>query len=277
MPLARCCRVASGEATGADDARVLEIALAPSPVAGRKIDERRRALFVGAAEVGQHVDRVSGAQHEPRLDEIVAENVAAKRWSARQVRQSAMISERARADDRVMSPVVSIMPHPGAQARGDDRAGDPGGELLEAREHRVAVHDERQTLNDAGVGVRLHRRRQAHDRLPRHQAIGVKHDHVRVVAAPMADEIGNVARLAAQILPPSPIIEVGLRQPRAHRQKRALFRYPDVGVGGVGDEEEVECIGLPGALDVLEDGLHGAEHARGRLVVDRHHDRCSLT
>ena len=70
------------EAPGADDARVLEIALAPSPVAGRKIDERGRALFVGAAEVGQHVDRVAGAKHEPGLDEIVAEDVSAERRSA---------------------------------------------------------------------------------------------------------------------------------------------------------------------------------------------------
>ena len=111
------------EATGADDARVLQIALAPSTVAGREIDERGRALFVGAAEAGQHVDGVSGAKHEPRLDEIVAENVAAERWSARQVRQAAMIGERARADDRIVAPVVAVASHPGAQARGHDRAG----------------------------------------------------------------------------------------------------------------------------------------------------------
>jgi len=176
-----------------------------------------------------------------------------------------------------MAPVIALMSHPGAQASGDDWAGDPGGELLEAREHRVAVDDERQALDDAGVGVRLHRRRQAHDRFPRHQAIGVKHDHVRVMAAPMGDEIGDVAGLAAPVLAPSPIIEAGLRQSRAHRQKRALLGDPDVGVSGVGDEEKVERMRLAGAFDVLEDGLHGAEHARRRLVVDRHHDRRSLT
>ena len=117
--------------------------------------------------------------------------------SAGQVRQSAMIGERARADDRVMAPVIAVMSHPGAQARGDDRAGDPGGELLQAREHRVAVDDQRQALDDAGVGVRLHRRRQTDDRFARHQAVGVEHDHVRVMAAPMGDEIGDVAGLAA--------------------------------------------------------------------------------
>src|SRR6202034_3968821 len=104
-------------APGADDAGMLEIALAPSPVAGRKIDERRRALLVGAAKVRQHVDGVPGAKHESRLDEIVAENVAAERRSARQVRQSAMVGESARADDRVMAPVVAVMSHPCAQPR----------------------------------------------------------------------------------------------------------------------------------------------------------------
>src|ERR1700722_11060778 len=100
-----------------------------------------------------------------------------------------MVGERARADDRIMAPVVALMSHPAAQARGDDRAGDPGRELLQAREHRVAVDDERQTLDDSGVWVRLHRRRQAYDRFPGHQTIGVKYDHVRVMAAPMGDEI----------------------------------------------------------------------------------------
>src|SRR3984957_14064676 len=96
-----------GEASGADDARVLKIALTPSPVAGCKIDQRRRALFVRAAEAGQHINGVTGAKHEPRLDEIVAENVAAERRFAWKVRQSAMVRERARADDRVMAPVVA--------------------------------------------------------------------------------------------------------------------------------------------------------------------------
>ena len=153
---------------------------------------------------------------------------------------------------------------------------DPGGELLEAREHRVAVDDQRQALDDAGVGIRLHGRREAHDRVPRHQAVGVEHDHMRVAAAPMGDEISDVASLAAPILAPPPVIDARLRQPRAHRQKGALLRDPDVGIGRVGDEKEVERVGLTGALDILEDGLHGAEDARGRLVVDRHHDRRSL-
>ena len=143
-----------------------------------------------------------------------------------------------------MAPVIAVVSHPRAQARGDDRAGDPGGELLQAREHRVAVDDQRRALDDAGVGVGLHRRGEADDRFPRHQAVGVEHDHMRVVAAPMGDEIGDVAGLAAHVPSPPAVVEARLRQPRAHRQERALLRDPDIGVGGVGDEEEVERMRL---------------------------------
>ena len=262
-----------GEALGADDPRVLEIALAPSPVASREIDERGRALFVRAAEVGQHVNGKARAPHQARLDEIVAEDVAAERRLARQVRQSAMVGERARTDDRVVAPVVAVPPHPRAQTRADHRAGHPGRELLQPREHGVAVDDERLALDDAGVGIRLHRRREAHDRLAGHQTVGVEDDHMRIVAAPVSDEIGDVARFAGQILAPPSVVEAGLRQACADGDESALFGDPDIGVGGVGQQEEVERVRLAGAFDVLEDRLHGAEHARRRLVVDRHHDR----
>ena len=187
-----------------------------------------------------------------------------------------MIGERARADNRVVAPVVAVAPHPRAQARADHRAGDPGGELLQAREHGVAIDDERLALDDAGVGIRLHRRRQAHDRLSRHQAVGVKDDHLRIVAAPVNDEIGDVARFAGKILAPPPVIEAGLRQARANGDESALLGDPDIGVGGVGQQEEVERVRLAGTFDVLENRLHGAEDARRRLVVDRHHDRRSF-
>ena len=39
-------------------------------------------------------------------------------------------------------------------------------------------------LDDAGVGIGLHRGGEAHDRVAGHQAVGVEHDHVRVVRRP---------------------------------------------------------------------------------------------
>ncbi len=225
MPVAKCWRVAQTKPLAADDARVLEIALAPSPVARGEIDQRGRALLVGAAEGRQHVDRVSRAPDQRRLDEVVAEDVAAERRPAREIRQAAMIGEGAGADDGVVAPVVAVAPHPGGQSRGDDRAGDAGGELLQAGEHRVAVDDERQALDDAAVRVRLHRRRETDDRVARHDAVGVEHQHVRVVAAPAGDEVGDVAGLAARVLAAPAIIDARVRQPlRASRRKPAPRR-----------------------------------------------------
>ena len=98
-------------------ARVLQIALAPAPVARRQVDQRGRALLERAAQRRQHVDRLAGAAHQRRLDEIVAEDVAAEGRPARQVRQAAMVGEGAGADDRVVAPVIAVAPHPGAGRR----------------------------------------------------------------------------------------------------------------------------------------------------------------
>ena len=261
------------EALGADDARVLQIALAPAAVARREIDQRGRALLVGAAERRQHVDRIAGAADQRRLDEIVAEDVAAERRLAGQVRQAAMVGEGARADDRVVAPVIAVAAHPGAAGpTAMTGPGDARRELLHAREHRVAVDDQRQALDDAGVGIGLHRRGEPDDRLAGHHAVGVEHQHVGVAAAPAGDEVGDIAGLAARVLAPAPIVDARFRQALAHGQERALLGDPDVGVGRVGQEEIVEGVAETGALDVLEDRLHGAEDPGRRLVVDRHDD-----
>src|SRR5271165_2173077 len=104
---------------------MLQIALAPSPVASGEVDQRGRTFLEGPSEIRQHIDGVSGAADQRRLDEVVAEDVSAERGLAREVRQSAMIGEGARADDGVVTPIVAVAPHPGAEARGDDGAGDP--------------------------------------------------------------------------------------------------------------------------------------------------------
>ena len=157
MPVAKCCRVASFRPRAPMIRRVLEIALAPAPVARRDVDERGRALLVAAREVVQHVDRPAGAPHQRRLDEIVAEHVAAERRPAGKVGQPAMGREGSRADDRVVAPVVAVAARPDREPGRDHRAVDPAGELLRPREQRVAVDDQRQRLDDAGVGILLHR------------------------------------------------------------------------------------------------------------------------
>ena len=68
---------------------------------------------------------------------------------------------------------------------------------------------------------------------------------MRVVAAPVDDEIGDVAGLAAR----DSCAAVGNRGARAasrarKRDEGALLGDPDIGVGGVGEQEEVERVRL---------------------------------
>ena len=105
------------QAARADDPAVLQVALAPAPVARRDVDERGRALLVAAREVVQHVDRVAGAPHQRRLDEIVAEHVAAERRPAGKVGQPATGREGARADNGVVAPIVAVPARPHREAR----------------------------------------------------------------------------------------------------------------------------------------------------------------
>ncbi len=48
MPVAKCWRVGQTQALGRQDAHVLEIALAPAPVARRDVDQRGRAFLVAS-------------------------------------------------------------------------------------------------------------------------------------------------------------------------------------------------------------------------------------
>ena len=262
------------EAFAEQDADVLQVALAPAAVAGREIDQRRRALLIGAAERRQHVDGVAGAAHQGGFDEVVAHDVAAPRRTSPQIRQAAMRGEGFGADDRVMAPVIAVASHPFGKAHGDDRPIDARGELLNAREEGVAVDDERQRLDDAGVGIRLHRRGEAHDGAPRHQAVGVEHDHMLVGAAPAADEFGDIAGLAARVLlaPPIEDARAGGAEPAPQRNEGAFLGDPDVGVRRVGKKEPVEIGPEPRRLHAFENGLKRREDPARDLVVDRHHD-----
>ena len=108
MPVTKCWRVASVKPGARQHADVLQIALTPAPVARGEVDQRGRAFLEAAAERRQHVDRPAGAAHQRRLDEIVAEDMAAERRLAGQVGHAAMVGEGAGADDRVVAPVIAV-------------------------------------------------------------------------------------------------------------------------------------------------------------------------
>ena len=252
---------------------MLEVALGPSSVARGEVDQRGGAFLEAAAERREHVDRPTSPAHQRRLHEIMAQDMTAERRPPRQIGHPAMIGERACANDRVVAPIIAVAPHPERQAGGDDGAGDARCELLYAREQGVAIDDQRQALNDSGVRIGFHRRREPDDRIRGHQAVGVQDDHLGVGGAPARDEVGDIARLAAHVLSSSAIEQTRRRKSLAHRQQRPLLGDPDVGIGGVGEKEIVEGIAQARRLDVLINRLHRREHTRRGLVVDRHDDR----
>src|SRR3954451_3982497 len=87
---------------------VLKVALAPSPVACREIQQRGGTFFETAAERRRHSDRPSPAPHQGCFNKIVAQNMTAERFSAPQLWQAGVLCKRAHPDDRIMSPVVTF-------------------------------------------------------------------------------------------------------------------------------------------------------------------------
>ena len=85
------------------DLHLLDIALAPAAVARSKVDDGRRRFFVGADNVARDFHAPTGAAEEGGFDKVVAQDLAAERFLARQVRQGQI--GRASCRERVSSPV----------------------------------------------------------------------------------------------------------------------------------------------------------------------------
>src|SRR5438270_13392569 len=88
--------------------QMLKVALAPSAVAGYKIQQRRRALFEAAAQSRYHSDGPPCSPHQRRFYKIVAENMPSKRFTAVEVREARVLRKRAHANDGVVPPVVTF-------------------------------------------------------------------------------------------------------------------------------------------------------------------------
>ena len=119
-----------------DQARVLQIALAPAAVALQFGEQVRRVLLEAAGELRREPDLVAGAAHHRRLDEVVREDRAREAAAAGDRRQRAVAHERLDAQDRVVPPVVRLAELPVRHAEGEQAPGHAVGELLQARMQR---------------------------------------------------------------------------------------------------------------------------------------------
>src|ERR1700737_4419503 len=88
--------------------QMLQIALAPSPVARGEIQQRRRAFFVTAAESWGHVDGPAATPHQCRFDEVVAEDMPADRLAPPEFGKSRVLRKSAHPDDCIVSPIIAF-------------------------------------------------------------------------------------------------------------------------------------------------------------------------
>ena len=112
----------------------------------------------------------------------------------------ACLGEGARADQRVVAPVVALRAVPPGDAMRDQRAVDAAGELLHAGEQRRAAGDDRQRLDQPDIGVAFHRADQPHQRFASHQAVGVEDQELGIGGAEPPHPFGDVARFARGVV-----------------------------------------------------------------------------
>ena len=221
-------------------------------------------MLEAAGEVVGHAHGVAAAADEGGLDEVVAEDEPAEGRLAGELGQAAAVGEGAGADDGVVAPVVAGVAEPGAQAAREHRAVDAAGELLHAGERGGAADQLRRGLQDAERLVGLHAAGELDDAVGLHQAVGVEHQHEGIGAAPALDPVGDVAGLAAQVAPAVAVedapADLGVG---ARGLDQRLLVEPDVGAGGVAEQEEVEGLAGAAGVDVAHHGAGGAED-RGR-------------
>ncbi len=253
---------------------MLQITLAPAPVAYRQVDQRRRAFLVAAFQAGHHVHGPAATPDQRSLDEVVAQDMAAERLPSAQFRQAGLFGEGTGTDQRVVAPVIALRPVPPGNAVRDHRAVDPAGELLHPGEQCGAAGDDRQGLDQSGVGMCLQRGDQRDQRVTSHHAVGVQDQELRVGAAEPHHPLGDIAGLARGVLCPVPVEEGFCRiGADAQLQEGFLLGDPDLGVGGVAEDENVEQVGDIQCLQRCMDCVQASHHPRRRFVVGRHQQR----
>ena len=105
---------------GQNQAAVLKVALAPTPVADKFIHQRGGAFLVRAAQFISQPYPVPRPAHERRLHKVVAEYFTAQRALAGQAGQLAMLHKGLDPDDGVMAPVLGVAQLPVVQPRRED-------------------------------------------------------------------------------------------------------------------------------------------------------------
>src|SRR4051794_16156731 len=179
---------------------MLQVALAPSPVARREIQQRGRTFFEAAAKHWRHPYRPSCAPHQRGFDKIMAQNVPAERLAASQFGQPGVSRKGGYAYYRIVSPIVAFGGMPPGDSRSYRRAVKPAGKLLQSRKQGSRVDDDGQRLDQGNGWMPLHGGGKPHDGVARHQAVSIEYDHMVITAAEALDPVLDIAGFARGIL-----------------------------------------------------------------------------
>src|SRR5919201_2623210 len=135
---------------------MLEIALTPAAIAFGKINQRWRTFFVTAGDFGDEIHLPTGTAYEGGFDKIMAHDVSAEWWPAREVGQTRMIGERFGANDGIVTPIITIATMPVGKAGGHDRSIHASGKLVGTRKEGVPINHQRQGLNETCITMGFH-------------------------------------------------------------------------------------------------------------------------
>src|SRR6185503_209895 len=87
---------------------MLQITLAPAPVALEFVEQAWWRLLIAARHIKGKPNLLTRASHQCRFDKIVAQNFSAKGRTSWQPRQCACFYERFDAKDSIVPPVIAL-------------------------------------------------------------------------------------------------------------------------------------------------------------------------
>src|SRR6187401_2037948 len=96
------------KATREKQCQMLQIALAPAPIASGKVRKGGRSFLIATTHCGRHVDRPAAAAHEGGLDEVMAQYVATEWLASAEFGQACMFGKGADPNNGIMPPVVTF-------------------------------------------------------------------------------------------------------------------------------------------------------------------------
>ncbi len=248
---------------------MLEVALAPAPVAYRIIDQGRRIFLVAAFGQRDHMNTPAATTQQRRFDQVVAHDRTAKRRPAFQGRKTAAFGKGAHPNNGVMTPETALRARPPDQSRSRYGAVEPCCELLPPAEQAGAARDCRHGLDEPDIGVSLHRMGELEHGLAAHQAVGIQHDHMGIGATEAANPFGDVAGLALGIDRTAAIINLH-RAVAAQSRECHPFGAMHLRIGTVAQHENIERRCCAGLFQRMDHGPQATENGADILVIDRH-------